>query len=360
MNEILDRVYYDNTVQQYLIAFGIIVVGIVLVKIFKRSILTRLESWSSRTKNKFDNYIFTYFDKYGIPAIYILIIYYGLNYLELTERIEDILYIALVVSLTFFGIRLFSAVIRAVIKGYLRMQEGGEERVQQLSGLMIITNLLIWMIGLIFLFDNLGFDVTAVVAGLGIGGIAIALAAQNILGDLFNYFVIIFDRPFQVGDFLIIDDKLGSVERIGIKTTRIRSLSGEQLVFSNGDLTSSRIKNYKTMQRRRIVFSVGVTYQTPIEKLKTIPGIIKSIVEEQEKATLDRAHFAAYEDSSLRFEVVYYMEIADYNTYMDTQQEINFRIYEEFDKIDVDIAYPTRTLYVNMENSAPKTAISPS
>ncbi|MGK7390054.1 MAG: mechanosensitive ion channel family protein [Candidatus Cyclobacteriaceae bacterium M2_1C_046] len=360
MNDILERVYYDNTVQQYLIALGIIVVGLLLIKLFKRSILTRIERLTTRTKTKIDSYTVGYFDKYGIPALYILVVYWGLNYLYLSERLQDILQVALIVSLTILGIRLVSAFVQAILRGYLRRQEGGEERVKQLSGLMLIINLIVWGLGLIFLFGNLGFDVTAVVAGLGIGGIAIALAAQNILGDLFNYFVILFDRPFIVGDFLIIDDKLGSVEKIGIKTTRIRSLSGEELIFSNGDLTSSRIKNYKSMQRRRIVFNFGVTYQTPLEKLKTIPGIIKTILEEQEQANLDRAHFAAYEDSSLRFEVVYFMEVPDYNSYMDTQQEINFRLYEELEKINVDIAYPTRTLYVNMENNSPKTALSPS
>lgn len=358
MNDFLEQVYYDNTVQQYLISLGIIVIGLLLVKTFKRSILTRVERLTSRTKTKIDSYTVVYFDKYGIPALYVLIVYFGITYLAIPDRAQDILHVALIVALTVLGIRLVSAITQSILKGYLRRQENGEERVKQLSGLMLLINLLVWTLGLIFLFSNLGFDVTAVVTGLGIGGIAIALAAQNILGDLFNYFVILFDRPFEVGEFIIIDDKLGVVEKIGIKTTRIRSLSGEELIFSNGDLTSSRIKNYKSMKRRRILFSVGVTYQTPLEKLKTIPGIIKGIIDQQELATYDRAHFAAYEDSSLRFEVVYFVEVADYNMYMDVQQEINFRIYEEFEKIDVEIAYPTRTLHVNMASNAPETVLT--
>lgn len=359
MNEFLDKVYYDNTVQQYLIAFGIVFFGILLIRLFKRSILVRVAKITTNTRTKLDSLIVHYFDKYGIPAIYILTAYFGINYLFLPERVDDILKVALTFALTILGIRLVSSIVQAILKSYLKRQENGDDRVKQLGGLMLIINLVVWMIGLLFLFSNLGFNVSAVIAGLGIGGIAIALAAQNILGDLFNYFVILFDRPFEAGDFLIIDDKLGSVEYIGVKTTRLRSLSGEQLVFSNADMTQSRIRNYKRMFRRRVLFSVGVTYQTSLENLKKIPNILRSIVEARENVAFDRAHFASYDDSSLRFEIVYYVEGPDYNEYMDRQQEINFGIYEEFQKLGVDIAYPTRTLYLNMKKNAPETSTVP-
>lgn len=221
---------------------------------------------------------------------------------------------------------------------------------------MIIVNVIIWAVGLLFLFDNLGFDVTTMIAGLGVGGIAIALAAQNILGDLFNYFVIFFDRPFEIGDFVIVDDKMGTVEYIGIKTTRLKSLSGEQLVFANSDLTSSRIHNYKRMQRRRIVFKLGVVYQTSLEQVQQIPDVLRKAVEAQnegqeEVLIFDRAHFASYGESSLNFEVVYNVLSADYNKYMDVQQAINFRIYEAFERMGVAFAYPTRTLHIAGQSS---------
>src|SRR3546814_878321 len=144
---------------------------------------------------------------------------------------------------------------------------------RQNRGIMFILNVVIWIFGLVLLLSNLGYDVTAIVAGMGIGGIAIALAAQTILGDLFSYFVIFFDRPFEIGDFIVVDDKSGTVEYVGIKTTRLKSLGGEQLVFSNTDLTNSRLHNYKRMERRRIVFKLGVVYETPEKKLKLIPEI---------------------------------------------------------------------------------------
>jgi small-conductance mechanosensitive channel len=187
------------------------------------------------------------------------------------------------------------------------------------------------------------------VAGLGIGGIAVALAAQAILGDLFSYFVIFFDRPFEIGDFIIIGDFMGSIEHIGIKTTRIRSLGGEQLVFSNTDLTNSRIRNYKRMEKRRVVFKLGIVYQTTTSQVKEVPGIIKTAIENVQDTVFDRAHFATYGDFSLDFEVVYYVLSGDYNKYMDIQQDINFEIKEEFEKRGIEFAYPTQTLFLEKE-----------
>lgn len=173
-----------------------------------------------------------------------------------------------------------------------------------------------------------GQDVTTIVTGLGIGGIAIALAAQNILGDLFNYFVIYFDRPFEVGDFIVIDDKMGTVEFLGIKTTRIRSLSGEQVIIGNSNLTASRIHNFKRLEERRVLFTINLDYRTPSEKLKLVPDLIRVIVVNQKFTRFDRSHFASYGDWSLRFETVYYVLHPDYNKFMDIQQEINFQINE--------------------------------
>jgi small-conductance mechanosensitive channel len=255
------------------------------------------------------------------------------------------------VAITILIIRFISALIRVLLQTYVRKQTDAQEKVKQIGGLMLIINMVIWVVGIVFLFDNMGYDVTAVVAGLGIGGIAVALAAQNILGDLFNYFVIFLDRPFEVGDFIIVDDKLGVVENIGIKTTRIKSLSGEQLVFSNSDLTNSRIHNYKRMQRRRVVFKIGVIYQTSYEQIKAIPALLKSIVLEQQLVEFDRAHFASYGDFSLNFEVVYYVLSSDYNIHMEIQQAIYLRIFEEFQKMGVEFAYPTQTLFVANENT---------
>ena len=194
--------------------------------------------------------------------------------------------------------------------------------------------------------DNIGVDVTTMIAGLGVGGIAIALSAQNVLGDLFASLSIVLDKPFVLGDFIIVGDKLGTIEKIGLKTTRVRSLSGEQLIFPNSDLLQSRIHNYKRMNERRIVFQFGVIYQTTKEELEQIPKIIREIIGNVEQTRFDRAHFKTFGPSSYDFEVVYWLLTPDYNAYMNVQQEINLKIVERFAEESIHLAYPTRTIYM--------------
>ena len=206
---------------------------------------------------------------------------------------------------------------------------------------------MLWILLFLVALDNFGADVTTLIAGLGVGGIAIALAVQNILGDLFASFSIVLDKPFIIGDFIIVGDHLGTVEYIGLKTTRLRSLSGEQLIFSNTDLLGSRIRNYKRMYERRVVFSVAVVYQTPEEKLAAIPEMIREIVEAQAQIRFDRAHFKDFGAYALNFEVVYWILSPDYNLYMDIQQTINLAIFRQFNETGIAFAYPSQTLFLD-------------
>ncbi len=294
MKEILAQEYYGNTLEHYAIALSIILGGILLVRIFRKRMLNQIKRWTEKTETKLDDYIIGGLEKFGLPILIFLAIYIALSYLTFNEKVDKVIDNAMVVVITFYVIRLMSSIIRLTLESFISKQESGQEKLKQLNGIMLIVNALIWAVGLLFLFDNLGYNVTTIIAGLGIGGIAIALAAQNILGDLFNYFVIFFDRPFEVGDYITVDDKKGTVEYIGIKTTRLLSASGEQLAFSNSDLTKSRIHNFKRMNRRRIVFNLAVVYSTTHEKLQKIPTLIKDIIASQELATFDRAHFASF------------------------------------------------------------------
>ncbi|MCG3203282.1 MAG: hypothetical protein NFCOHLIN_03223 [Gammaproteobacteria bacterium] len=204
----------------------------------------------------------------------------------------------------------------------------------------------LWSILVFTGLDTLGFNITALIAGLGIGGVAVALAAQAVLGDLLASLSIVFDKPFLRGDFIVVDDKMGTVENIGIKTTRLRSLSGEQLIFSNNDLLRSRIRNFRRMEERRVEFRIGVIYQTPAEQLERIPQIIRRIVESQPQTRFDRAHFKEFGDSALIFETVYYVLSAEYNLYMDVQQAISIALVRRFEREGIEFAYPTRILYL--------------
>ncbi|MDE2314346.1 MAG: mechanosensitive ion channel family protein [Elusimicrobia bacterium] len=204
----------------------------------------------------------------------------------------------------------------------------------------------VWIGIAAFILENMGVNITTAVAGLGIGGVAIALAAQQILGDLFSSFVIFVDKPFKVGDFIVVDGLMGTVEHVGIKTTRLRSLGGEMLVMANSDLTKSRLHNYQQMTQRRVIFGFGVTYQTPVDKMRAIPGMVREIFSSLDKAKLDRVNFKDFGDSSMDFEVVYYVLSPDYGLYMNIQESINLAMLERFTEEKIDFAYPTRTVFL--------------
>ncbi len=211
----------------------------------------------------------------------------------------------------------------------------------------ILSKIILWAMILLLVLSNLGIDVTALIAGLGIGGIAIALATQKMLGDLFASMVMMFDRPFDLGDFIMVDDKMGTVEKIGLKTTKLRALSGEQLIFSNSDLLDSRIQNYRRMTQRRISFEFGVVYGTPSEKLERIPEWVKELVEATPQTTFDRAHFFRFGDYAKIFVVVYYVDSPEFLAYMNAQQTINFGLARKLEAESVEMAFPTQTLYLH-------------
>lgn len=218
--------------------------------------------------------------------------------------------------------------------------------VTSMAAVGFMLKLFVWVGALLLALENLGVDITALVAGLGIGGVAVALAVQNILGDLFASLTIVMDKPFVVGDFLVLGDHLGNVERVGLKTTRIRSLSGELLVFSNTDLLGSRIRNYGAMYERRVLFGLGVVYQTPHAMLERIPGMLREAVEAQERVRFDRAHFKQFGPYSLDFEIVYFVLDPDYNVYMDIHEAVQLAIHARFEREGIAFAYPTRTLFL--------------
>lgn len=346
VNDILQTTYLQNRVSDYIIFLSLFIIAVIAIRVLKNVILRRLKVWSEKTSTTIDNFVVRVIENKVFTLLYFGAFYLTLKSLTLTPYIEKILNMAGVVILTVFAIRILILVINYTLESYARKKALDSSKQHNLKGMMTIITILIWAVGITFLLDNLGFEIAAVIAGLGIGGIAVALAAQAILGDLFSYFVIFFDRPFELGDFIIIGEYMGSIEHIGLKTTRIRSLSGEQLVFSNTDLTDSRIRNYKRMEKRRILFKFGVVYQTGLAQLKEIPGIVREVINKIESTAFDRAHFSAYGDFSLDFEVVYYVMSSEYNKYMDIQQEINFAIKEQFENRGIEFAYPTRTIFL--------------
>jgi small-conductance mechanosensitive channel len=198
----------------------------------------------------------------------------------------------------------------------------------------------------LLLLDNFGIRVTTLLGALGVAGIAGALAAQTVLGDLFAAISIYLDKPFEVGDFIVFDEFLGTVSSVGLRSTRIASLWGEELIVSNSDLIKSRVRNYKRMRQRRIAFQIGAAYGTPREKVELVPQIIRAAVEAQNPVRFDRSHLKGYGDSSIDFETVYYVLSPDYNVYMDIQQAINFLIMRRFEEEEIRFAHPVRVMRV--------------
>jgi small-conductance mechanosensitive channel len=287
---------------------------------------------------------------------FVLSVFTGLKTLAMGPGTERVLTSVLTITLFWQAGVWISAAASAWLERRKRRSSDVDRAVVGSLGVIgFIMRVVVWAIVALLTLDNLGIDVTALVAGLGIGGIAVALAVQNILGDLFASLSITFDKPFLVGDFLIVDDFLGAVEYIGIKSTRLRSLGGEQIIISNANLLSSRVRNYGRMLERRVVFGTSVTFETPVEKLEKIPGIIKAAIAGQQDTRFDRSHFAKHAAGTLDFETVYYVLSPDYNRYMDIQQAINLRLHREFDSLGVQFAYPTQKLYLT-RSQAPREA----
>ncbi len=250
MQEIFDYSIFSNTIFSYLISLGIFLGGMLTVYVFKRYALRRLETWARSTETTLDDLLLRVVEKFLVPVVYFGIFYLALHTLTLSPRFERGIEIVAILLITWLAVRAASSAIDFGLQSYLKESTGSGEK--QLRGIRGLINFVIWAIALVFMLDNMGVKISAVVAGLGIGGVAVALAAQAVLGDLFSYFVIFFDKPFHVGDFIVVGDKMGAVEYIGIKTTRIRALSGEQLVFSNTHLTRSCVQNFKKMEKRRV------------------------------------------------------------------------------------------------------------
>lgn len=344
---LLHSVYLGNPLWAWGLAVIITAILPIIFKIILRAIVRRLSAIAQQTKTEIDDAVLALLQKTKYLFLLILSLYIGLQVITLPEQITRLVQILALIAI-FLQVGLWG---NALISFWIfrSAKKKGAEDPASVSAFGVMTffaRLALWLVILLLALDNLGIQITPLIAGLGVSGIAVALAVQNILSDVFNSISILLDKPFEVGDFIIVGDYLGTIENIGVKTTRIRSLSGEQIIFSNSDLLGSRVRNYKRMYERRVVFSFGVVYQTPADKLEAIPEMIRGIIEPIDQTRLDRAHFQKFGDSALIFEVVYYIKSGDYNLYMDVQQKINLAVCRQFEQEGIDFAYPTQTLYI--------------
>lgn len=348
---ILEREILENSLQFWLIAL-VISLGTILVLLFiKRILKTRVAKLIKKSKSPLDDYLLPLLSQTRWFSILAGGVMVGLFALDLPEDIHTwsirIIQVIFALQVGFWGTGMISLYIERRVDS--KIQEDNAEDATTLDAMGLIVKIALWAILVLIILDNLNVEVSSLVASLGIGGIAVALAAQNILGDLFASLSISLDKPFVIGDFVVVDDFEGDVEDIGLKSTRIRSLSGEELIFSNTDLLNSRIRNFKRLEKRRISFTIGVIYGTPVEKLKKIPEMIENIISPLEHAEFDRTHFKTLGDFSLDFSVVYYVLDPAYLPYLDIQQAINLEIYQQFEKEGIEFAYPTQTVMLESE-----------
>jgi len=330
--------YFGNTLKAWLSSIFIALAVYIVVNIFRRLLIKNFSRLAEKTDNQLDNNIADVISQTKMMFIFIEAVFFGTLFLSIPPNLiqwtRRIALVALLIQSGFWATKLCEGLVKQHVNKNIK------------NIFNLVTKVLIWILISLWGLENLGVEVSAFIASLGITGIVVGLALQNILGDVFSAVSITIDKPFEVGDYIVFNEYMGTVEKLGWKSTRIRSLNGEIIVIGNSDLLSNRIQNYQHLQRRRIAFTFGVTYQTSYDQLKQISRIIGDFVSSLDDVTFERVHLKHLSDSSIDFEVVYYVEKPDYIVFMDTQQLINFELIKRFDQLGIDFAYPTTTIHL--------------
>lgn len=346
VTQLLDQTYFDNTLWQWTLAAGLLAGVFLVTMLIRRIVRARYERLAATPQTELLELPLKVASHTGVLFLLVLSLYIASTVLALPPKIARLLLTVLTIS-AFWQVGIW--ISTAVTTWLVRKQENALQHDRAAAGsftiITFVVRALIWTIVLLLTLDNLGVNITALVTGLGIGGIAVALAVQNVLGDLLASLSITLDRPFIVGDAIGVDDFSGTVEQIGLKSVRLRSVNGEQIVMSNADLLKSRLRNFGRMRERRIAFTLGLALDSAPDKLKRIPGALRAIVESQERTRFDRSHFARIGAGSLDFETVYFVTTPDYALYMDIQQDINLRVIEMLEKEGLELAVPVQRVW---------------
>lgn len=336
---------WGNTMQEFLIAIGVFLLGLIVLKIFQQVILRGLKKLSTKTKTDIDDMLVGAINRFRPPFYLFIALYVSVLFLSVTEWLQEAFDIVLVIWIAYYAVVSLQTVVDFVIDKRITDDTDPSAKTAY-QHLGTVLKFVLWVLGGLMVLSNLGIDITTLIAGLGIGGLAIAFAFQKVLEDLFASFAIHFDKPFVLGDFIIVGEHMGVVEHIGIKTTRIRALQGEQIVIANRELTDARIQNFKRLRERRVVVDFGVTYGTSNEKLERIPVVVEDIIDGIEGMRFDRVHFKTFGDSALMYQLVYHIESDDYTVYMDANQEFNLKLKAVFEQEKIDMAFPTQTIFI--------------
>jgi len=354
MKNWLNFTFYENTVGEMLRMVLVIIIGIIVFVLLKRLALYFIVKYRKADSAREPQFWENLLNKNAFPFLVVVLVYVCLNLLNLPGWIITGLNLLLIAFVATLAASVLSKFLVGVFHKYSGDADKDKPKENAVHWLTVFLKIIIWTTALILFLDNIGVKITSLITVLGVGGVALAFAAQSILADIFCFFTIFLDKPFEIGDFIVVGPQLGTVEHIGVKTTRIRSLNGELIVMSNSDITQSRIQNYKTMTERRVLFHLSVAIETDHAKLALLPKLLEEIISGTKVARFGRAHFVAIREYYLDYEVVYFIDGADYDMYLDLQHQINLNIVEAFNKQDIHFAYPTRT--VNLNPSIEQTA----
>ena len=344
----LGQEFIGNSLFQWFKAIILFFIALSVLKLLQTVVLNRLTKLFSKTKTEIDDIVINAINAIYWPFYVFAALYFALQFLIIPTVLERGIFYIFIIIVVYYAIKFFAEFIDFGAK-VIMARKDSQENASIIKLLSTVAKMVLWVGAIVLILSNMGVDVTSMIAGLGIGGLAIALALQNILGDLFSSLSIYFDKPFKVGDFIVVGDQMGTVTKIGIKTTRVQVPQGEELVMANSELTKSAVRNFGVMQRRRNLYHIGVTYDTPAEKLKRIPEMIKTIVGQYDNLEFDRVHLKSFADSSLLFEIVYYVQSGDYKEFMNMQQRVNLAIVEKFNQEKIEFAFPTQTVYVKKD-----------
>jgi len=326
---------------------------ILVIKLGLRLVVQRLRRLSQRTSSTLDDALVSVLERTNGALIWIVGLLVGLNLLPLDDRwharVSQLWFAVVALQLGLWA----QQALAEVLSNHQRRHGGGATLSASATLLSWGLRGALWVVVVLAVLSNLGVNITAFVASLGIGGIAVALAVQNILGDLFASLAIAVDKPFEVGDSITVDDVTGTVERVGLKTTRIRSLGGEQIVMSNAELLKRTVANFKRLQTRRVVLNFGISYDASPEEVAEVPGLLRDIIEADPKLDFVRAHFKEFGESSLDFEVVYRVNDPDYDVYMDRREALNLALMRALRERGIQFAFPTRTVNIVGAGNAP-------
>lgn len=342
--EILEQRFFYNSFEEWAIALLVLIGILIFLYLFRSILLGKLRKLANQTSSQVDNILIEGISKTS-PLFYVFIAIWGASqFLLLPDLVVDIINWVTLAIVLYYATIILQKLAEYLIETHIFGKAKGDKDSTLIIKRFInqLVKLVIWIIAILLLLQNLGIEISVLLGGLGVAGLAITFGIQNILEDILSFFSIYFDKPFQIGDFVAIGDKMGTIKAVGVKSTRIETLQGEELVVSNKELTSTQIHNHKKMQERRVVFHFGVTYETKYKKLKRINKIVEQIFENVENARLDRIHFQDYGDFSLNYEVVYYVTTRDYDVYMDIQEKINLALFKAFEEEGIDFAYPTK------------------